>query len=110
MSDELVGTLNLSLEVSSTGNKLNETCLYITDVPKDVNDVKLKNYLLQFGQVSHVQMAPEKSNSRFAFVCFVDTTGASSALDGIGKSELEGKVMSVELALTGILQHRCVLR
>jgi len=74
--------------------------LYVKNLDDSVNDVKLQEAFVPYGDISSCKvMVDEKGNSRgFGFVCFSKADEASRAITEMNGSMLEGKPIYVALA------------
>ena len=75
--------------------------LYVSNLPRRIHDDDLKEKFEKYGKVVDINIVREpfsKESRGFGFITFESTKGAQDALDNKNKSEMEGKIINVEVS------------
>ncbi|CAN4121345.1 unnamed protein product [Withania somnifera] len=75
--------------------------VYVKNLPKHINQDKLKELFEHHGKITKVVLPPAKpghEQSRYGFVHFADRASAMKALKNTEKYEIEGKILECSLA------------
>lgn len=74
--------------------------VYVKNLPKDINQDKLKKLFEHHGEISKVVLPPAKSGQekRFGFVHFAERSSAMKALKNTERYEINGDVLECSLA------------
>ena len=80
----------------NTGN-----VLYISNLSRRIRDDELKEKFSKYGKVTEINIVREpfsKESRGFGFITFESTKAAQEALDNMNKTEIDGKVLNVEVS------------
>jgi len=75
--------------------------LYVGNLPFKVDDNKLKELFLPYGEVTEAIVIKDRYSNRskgFGFVTFVNDESAKKAIDGMNGKEIEGRELKVNEA------------
>ncbi|KAL5700575.1 hypothetical protein ACHQM5_026002 [Ranunculus cassubicifolius] len=86
---------------SDTTSKSQVKAVYVKNLPKDINQDKLKKLFKHHGEITKVILPAAKSGkekSRIGFVHFEERSSAMKALKNTEKYEIDGRVLECSLA------------
>ena len=76
--------------------------LYVSNLPLSATEASLISRFSKFGAVASVQLEDRKRGSRGAFVEMQSRADAYKAIGALNLSDIDGRLVSVFLALTSV--------
>ena len=76
--------------------------LFVKNIQKEINEAQLEEIFAEYGEIVETKIIYDKitwESRGFGFVDFAKKTDAHKAIDGLNGKELQGKIVSVEIAL-----------